>query len=145
MRRSRILRRPWTSSWTANRSRGSISSGSVIAARFAGDNPEKIVRLALYAPLYAEINATWLDRIADPHDRIRLASTFGAYRMVTCADVIRRWNSDLPSDDPTLYREDGIPELVFESLSALDPQAASQAPRAFRCPNGPLADMVRSF
>jgi pimeloyl-ACP methyl ester carboxylesterase len=122
-----------------------FSWGTVAAARYAGDNPDKVTRLALYAPLYAEINATWLDRIADSHDRMRLASIFGAYRMVTSAEVGRRWNGDLPSGNPALYREDGILELLFESLSALDPRSASQTPPAFRCPNGPLADLVRIF
>jgi pimeloyl-ACP methyl ester carboxylesterase len=122
-----------------------FSWGTVTAARYAGNHPEKIVRLALYAPLYGEINATWLERIADPRDRSRLASTFGAYRLVTAAEVIRRWNSDLPTADPARYREDGIPELVFATLSALDPRAPSHEPPAFRCPNGALADMVGIF
>jgi pimeloyl-ACP methyl ester carboxylesterase len=122
-----------------------FSWGTVTAARYAGEHPEKIVRLALYAPLYGEINAAWLDRIADARDRARLASTFGAYRLVTAAEVIRRWNSDLPTDDPALYREDGIPELVFETLSALDPRSPLHQPAAFRCPNGALAGMVGIF
>ena len=36
-------------------------------------------------------------------------------------------------------------ELLFETLAALDPRPGSQDPRAFRCPNGALADMVRVF
>ena len=44
-----------------------------------------------------------------------------------------------------MFREDGIAELVFETLAALDPRAPSQMPRAFRCPNGALADLVEVF
>src|SRR6266446_2646850 len=45
-----------------------FSWGAVAAARYAGDNPKKIVRLALYAPLQAEINATWLAGVAGSQD-----------------------------------------------------------------------------
>jgi pimeloyl-ACP methyl ester carboxylesterase len=120
-----------------------FSWGAIAAARYAGDNPEKVVRLALYAPLYAEIDATWLKRIAGAHDSVGLPATLGAYRLVTLDGLIRRWNGDLPTADASVYREDGIPELVFETLSALDPCSPSRQPPAFRCPNGPLADMIR--
>lgn len=122
-----------------------FSWGTITAARYAGDHPEKIRRLALYAPLFAERNPMWLGRIADPRDPGRLASSFGAYRLVTAASLIDRWNGDLPGGDPARFREDGIAELVFDTLAALDPRAASQKPSAFRCPNGALADLVRVF
>ena len=120
-----------------------FSWGAVAAARYAGDNPEKVVRLALYAPLYAQINATWLAGVAGSQDSGRLAETLGAYRLVTRDGVIRRWDADLPTANPSVYREDGIPELVFETLAALDPRSSSWLPPAFRCPNGPLADIAR--
>jgi len=120
-----------------------FSWGAVAAARYAGDNPEKIVGLALYAPLYAEINATWLERIAGSRDSGHLPATLGAYRLVTLDAVIRRWDADLPTANSSVYREDGVAELVFATLSALDPRSSSRLPPAFRCPNGPLADIVR--
>jgi pimeloyl-ACP methyl ester carboxylesterase len=120
-----------------------FSWGAIAAARYAGDNPERIARLALYAPLYAEINATWLKRIVGTDDSAGLPATLGAYRLVTLEDVIRRWDADLPTANSSTCREDGIAELVFETLSALDPRSSSRLPPAFRCPNGPLADIVR--
>src|SRR5258708_19216286 len=122
-----------------------FSWGGVAAARYAGDNPEKVVRLALYAPLYAEINATWLARMAGSQDSGHRPETLGAYRLVTLDGVIRRWDGDLPTANSFVYREDGIAELVFETLSALDPRSSSRLPPAFRCPNGPLADIARIF
>jgi pimeloyl-ACP methyl ester carboxylesterase len=122
-----------------------FSWGTIAAARHAGAHPRTVRRLALYAPLFAEHNPSWLDRIADVRDRGRLAPAFGAYRLVTGASVIERWNSDLPGGDPELFREEGIGELVFETLAALDPRSGLQVPRAFRCPNGPLADLVEVF
>ena len=46
----------------------------------------------LYAPLYGEVNAMWLDRIADPESRDRLPRSVGAYRFITRADLIARWD-----------------------------------------------------
>jgi len=69
--------------------------------------------------------------------------TLGAYRLVTLDGVIRRWDADLPTANPSVYREDGIAALVFETLAALDPHSSSRLPPAFRCPNGPLADIAR--
>ena len=112
------------------------------------DMPERtdqIARLALYAPLYGEDNIAWLERIADPCDRRRLAPTYGAYRLITLSDLVRRWDDELPTRDSSLFREDGIPELVFEALASLDPLSTSRNPPAFRCPNGALADMVTTF
>jgi pimeloyl-ACP methyl ester carboxylesterase len=119
-----------------------FSWGAVVAARFAGDNPGKVARLALYAPLYGSIDAPRLGDIAGAHGPAGL-DALGAYRLVDLDGLVRRWNGDLPAGDPAACREDGIAELVFETLSALDPSARSRRPPAFRCPNGPLADIVR--
>jgi pimeloyl-ACP methyl ester carboxylesterase len=60
-----------------------FSWGTITSALFAARAPERIARLALYAPLYAEVNPLWLDRIADPEARSRLNPRIGAYRLVT--------------------------------------------------------------
>lgn len=122
-----------------------FSWGTVTGARYAADNPERVARLVLYAPVYVEENKLWLDRIADPDDRRRLVPGIGAYRLITKADVAQRWDADLPTDDPSVYRESGLPEVVFETFAALDPRAGSRNPPAFRCPAGPLADLVSLF
>ena len=122
-----------------------FSWGTITSARYATENPETVRRLALYAPLYAEVNRPWLDRIADPHDCARLNPSIGSYRLVAKADLVARWNGDLPTDDPSVYREADLPDVVFEVFAALDPRARSSDVPAFRCPSGPLADLVRVF
>jgi pimeloyl-ACP methyl ester carboxylesterase len=122
-----------------------FSWGTIGAARYAGENPGKIASLVLYAPLYGETNAAWLDRIADPQSRSSLDPKFGAYRLISLDNVLERWNGDLPPGDPATHREGGIAELLFERCAALDPLASTLAPAAFRCPNGALADLVRVF
>jgi pimeloyl-ACP methyl ester carboxylesterase len=122
-----------------------FSWGTITSAHYAGTNPRRVARLVLYAPLYAEVNPLWVDRIADPRDRSRLNPSIGAYRLMTSADLIARWNADLPTQDPSPHRESDMPELVFEIFSALDPRAGSSCVPAFRCPSGPLADLVSVF
>lgn len=122
-----------------------FSWGTVTTSRYAGEHSERVARLVLYAPLYGEVNAVWLDRIADPESRDRLARGVGAYRLITRADLIARWNGDLPGADPSRYREDGLPEALFEALSALDPGTRSNGVPAFRCPAGALVDLLSIF
>lgn len=122
-----------------------FSWGSVTSALYAGNHAEKVSRLLLYAPLYAHRNEAWLQRIADPADRSRLAPALGAYRQISLNDLIERWNSDLPPADHARYREPGIAELIFETLLALDPQRAVRKPASFRCPNGALEDLLEIF
>lgn len=122
-----------------------FSWGTIVGSLFAERFPEEIRRLALYAPLYAERNETWLARIADPDSGGLLAPKYGSYRLITLQDTFDRWNDDLPTGDPEQFRESGIPELLFETQAALDAGADQRRPRSFRCPNGALADLVSIF
>jgi pimeloyl-ACP methyl ester carboxylesterase len=122
-----------------------FSWGTITSALYAARTPERIARLALYAPLYAEENALWLDRIADPHNRTSLNPRIGAYRLVTKHDLVSRWDGDLPTGNASIYREEGIPELIFEAFAALDSRSRTLEVPAFRCPAGPLADLMSVF
>jgi pimeloyl-ACP methyl ester carboxylesterase len=122
-----------------------FSWGTVTAARYASEFPDQVSRLALYAPLYGESNPDWLNRIADPSDRSRIHPSIGAYRLITQADLTQRWNNDLAADDPNVYRDSRLPEVMFETLSALDRRARSRSPAAFRTPAGALVDLVSVF
>jgi pimeloyl-ACP methyl ester carboxylesterase len=121
-----------------------FSWGTITAGWYASEHAADVRRLVLYAPLFAEKNLMWLDRIGDPADRSRLAGHFGAYRLITMADVIARWDSDAPGD-PRDIREDGVVESLFEAAVRLDALAGSYHPPAFRCPNGAFADLIEVF
>lgn len=122
-----------------------FSWGTVVSARYAGLYPQCVSRLALYAPLYAETNPMWLNRIGDPSDRSRLDPAIGAYRFVTQADIRGRWDADIGSPYPDLYREHDLPDVIFAALAAPDPLAYSREPPAFRSPTGALADLIGIF
>jgi alpha-beta hydrolase superfamily lysophospholipase len=116
-----------------------FSWGGMVAARFAAQCPERVRRLALYAPIYRQVDLSALGRMA-----VHAAGgvTPEAYGLITQADVIGRWDRGLPGE-PAAYRNAGLPELLFETIAALDDRAETHSPPAFRCPRGPLHDLAR--
>jgi pimeloyl-ACP methyl ester carboxylesterase len=121
------------------------SWGTITAAVYATRYPQNVARLVLSAPLYAERNEAWLERIANPADRRKLHPRFGAYRLLTLEELTLRWTGDLEGEDPASYREPNIAEAIFSALSAADPRALSHRPPALRIPNGALVDLVAVF
>jgi pimeloyl-ACP methyl ester carboxylesterase len=121
------------------------SWGTITAALYATRYPQKVARLVLSAPLYAERNEAWLERIANPDNRRQLHPRFGAYRLLTLEELTQRWTGDLEGEDPASRREPNIAEAIFSALSAADPRALSHHPPALRIPNGALLDLVTVF
>jgi len=122
-----------------------FSWGTVTSGAYAAANAGKVARLALYAPLYGERNALWLERIAEPGDPERLLAGIGAYRLMTQGALVARWDADIGGADPALYRDPGVAESIFEVFAALDPASRAPGERAFRCPAGALADLLEVF
>ena len=122
-----------------------FSWGTVVCGRYVERYPQYASRLVLCAPLYAETNAMWLERIGDPRDRSRLDPRIGAYRLIGRDDIRQRWDADIGSSRPDLLREHELPDIVFDALAVLDPLAASREPPAFRSPTGALADLIGVF
>ena len=122
-----------------------FSWGTVTSCAYAAANAGKVVRLALYAPLYGERNPLWLRRIAEPRATERLLPGIGAYRLMTQAALRGRWDEDIGGGDPGRLRGPGVAEAVFELFCALDPGIRSGGEPAFRCPAGALADLVSIF
>lgn len=123
-----------------------FSWGTVVACAFAERYPSLIERLVLYAPLYGEVNDLWIERIGDPDDRTRVNPRLGAYRWVGLADIVSRWDSDIPagrrSED---YREPRVLAAILEALAGDDPGSAGRPERSFRAPTGALVDLFEVF
>ncbi len=122
-----------------------FSWGTITSALFAQHDASRIRRLALYAPLFGERNALWQKRIGCPDNPGVLAGRFGAWRLVSLGDTLARWNDDLHGAEPSQFRDAEVAEALFEAQAAHDPQSQSHTPRAFRCPNGALADLIEVF
>jgi pimeloyl-ACP methyl ester carboxylesterase len=122
-----------------------FSWGTITSGLFAQHHASRIRRLALYAPLFGERNALWQKRIGCPDNPGVLADRFGAWRLVSLEDTLARWNDDLHGAEPSRFRDAEVAEILFDAQAANDPQSQDQTPRAFRCPNGALADLIEVF
>jgi len=122
-----------------------FSWGSIAAARYATEYPDHIARLALYAPLYSEPNPTWLGLIAGPGNPMQLRSDVGEYRSIALSDLTRRWDNEIGDHVIGDYRESGVLECVFQTLWSLNRHVRADGVSAFRCPTGPLFDLLNVF
>jgi pimeloyl-ACP methyl ester carboxylesterase len=116
-----------------------FSWGAITSARYAGENPDKIARLALYAPIYSHTRPIW---VAAGKDQSGERRRLGAYRLVSQASIMARWDAELPAGETSLFRDDAILPILFEITAALDPHAQSRDPPAFSCPNGAIRDLM---
>jgi len=123
-----------------------FSWGTVIACAMAASQPQLLERLVLYAPLYAEVNDLWIDRIADPEDRLRINPHLGAYRHVGEADIRMRWDADIPpGSDASAYRDERVLHAIIDALAAADSGASLDGEKSFRAPTGALVDLFEIF
>jgi pimeloyl-ACP methyl ester carboxylesterase len=110
------------------------SWGTTIAGGFAAEQPGKVNRLVLYAPV-------WLSHDSPPTGE---AAKLGAYRRVTRAAALARWLNGVPEDK----KADLIPPGWFDAWQqatwATDPKSATADPPALRAPNGVIQD-IRGF
>ncbi len=106
------------------------SRGTTIAGGFAAEQPSKVNRLVLYAPVWLPLGAP----AAAPTAQV------GAYRMVTRDGAMKRWMTGVPADKQANL----IPSGWFDQWKATwatDPKAASANPPALRASNGVIQDV----
>ena len=110
------------------------SWGTVLAARFAAERPERLARLALYAPV-------WMWQGPGPSP----SAPPGAWRGVTQAAARTSWLNQAPE----AHRDTLIPAGWFEqwaaSVWAADKESAQTEPPVLRVPNGPLTEVTTDW
>ncbi len=108
------------------------SWGTATMATYAAANPDRVGKLALYAPL-------WLRNAPLPG-----AGTLGAYRTVTKEQAKKRWLNGVPPGK----QGDLIPPGWFDAWAdatwETDPASGKSDPPLLRAPNGVLQD-VRDY
>lgn len=120
------------------------SWGSITTALYTSTiGQARVERLALYAPIFAEVNAGWHAILADPEDPSRLNPLLGPTRLVTEAATRNRWDEEMP--EGAEWRDETVFQALVQSSLADDPQSARHKPQAFRAPNGTLVDLWEAF
>jgi pimeloyl-ACP methyl ester carboxylesterase len=103
------------------------SWGTTTTATFAAENPEKVLRLVLFAPV-------WLPMRPPPYQ--------GAYRTVT-HDSTRATNiNGIPKDRVEDISPSAWYEKWWAATQATDPGGASRNPPGLRAPNGVFKDLT---
>jgi pimeloyl-ACP methyl ester carboxylesterase len=108
------------------------SWGTTIAAGFAAEQPMKVNRLVLYAPV-------WISQEAQP----AAAQKVGAYRTVTRDAALQRWVRGVADSKLADLIPPGWFDAWQKATWATDPKAATQDPPALRAPNGVFLDFQR--
>ena len=119
------------------------SWGSITAATYAASRPEHIDKLALLAPLYGTRNPAWLATLQDPNAPGQINPTLGGYRLVREADLLSRWDPEIPAHQRSTRRDPDVLRALLNSELNADPNSGDK--EAFRVPNGTLHDLFKVF
>jgi pimeloyl-ACP methyl ester carboxylesterase len=107
------------------------SWGTTLMSTYATQNPQKVERLALYAPQWIRTTPSLVQAGPGP---------IAAYRMVRRDQAMQRWLNGVPDDK----KADLIPAGWFDSWAdatwATDPVGAQANPPVLRAPNGTVQD-----
>jgi pimeloyl-ACP methyl ester carboxylesterase len=103
------------------------SWGTVLMATYATQNPAKVERLTLYAPV-------WIRQTPS------LVQASGAYRVVTREQAFGRWMTGVPEDKKATLIPKGWFDKWADATFATDAWGQQQSPPVLRAPNGVVQD-----
>lgn len=113
------------------------SWGTMPASLFATQEPKRVARLVLFAPIVERSNRETKEQA------IRIARLNG-WRLWTVEEQHSRFVEDVPSGQPSV-----LDPRLFEEWArvyvATDPESGRQSPVTVRTPNGPLADILDAW
>ena len=107
------------------------SWGTSLMATYTTQNPDKVNRLALYAPQWIRTTPSPVTAGAGP---------LGAYRVVTRDQALGRWLNGVPEDKKATLIPPGWFDAWADATFASDPWGKTQNPPALRAPNGVIQD-----
>jgi pimeloyl-ACP methyl ester carboxylesterase len=119
------------------------SWGAMTAGYYTSLHSEKVRKLVLYAPLYDNPLHTNLGAGTSLQDKRvpwQFNYSLGAYRLGTAEANNKRWDGEIPVQDKTEYREQGVQDAFNAAALATDPTSNTRNPPALRAPNGVLED-----
>ena len=109
------------------------SWGCMAAARFAGEHPALIDRLALFGPIAHRDPPRYMPRPDGP-----------AWRIVTVEAQWARFIEDVPADEPPVLSRAHFDDWAKLYLDT-DPESRRHDPVGVKTPAGPLIDVLRAW
>jgi pimeloyl-ACP methyl ester carboxylesterase len=120
------------------------SWGAMTAGYYTSLHTERVRKLVLYAPLYnypQHPNQGAGSKLQNKRQPWEFAfDTVGAYRLITAAECLARWDAEIPVTDKSQYREQSVAEAYCAAVVASDPQSGTRSPASQRAPNGVQED-----
>jgi pimeloyl-ACP methyl ester carboxylesterase len=119
------------------------SWGAMTAGYYTSLQSEKVKKLVLYAPLYNNPMHTNLGAGSGNQNKrapMEFNYALGAYRYGSGEGNNKRWDGEIPAQDKTEYREQGVQDAFNAAALATDPTSNSRTPPSLRAPNGVLED-----
>jgi pimeloyl-ACP methyl ester carboxylesterase len=119
------------------------SWGAMLGGYYTSLFSEKVKKLVMYAPAYAFPLHTNLgpgSALQNKRKPYEFNYEMGAYRTNSAAQNQGRWDGEIPVQDKSQYREQGVVDAFAAAALATDPTSASRNPPALRAPNGVLED-----
>ena len=119
------------------------SWGAMTAGYYTTLHSDKIHKLVLYAPAYAFALHTNLgpgSGLQNKRKPFEFNYGVGAYRTNSAAQNQGRWDGEIPVEDKSSYREQGVVDAFAAEALITDPTSNTRNPPALRAPNGVLED-----
>ena len=112
------------------------SWGTTLTATYATQNPGKVERLALYAPVWIRQTASLVQTGPGPTP---------AYRTVRRDQAMGRWLTGVPEDKKSALIPAGWFDQWADATFASDAEGAKMNPPVLRAPNGVVQDGLEFF
>jgi len=112
------------------------SWGTATTATYTTQNPNKVERLALYAPIWIRQTVSLVQAGPGP---------LGAYRKVSRDQALGRWLTGVPEDKKATLIPAGWFDAWADATFATDPEGAKANPPFIRAPNGVIADSADTW
>jgi pimeloyl-ACP methyl ester carboxylesterase len=107
------------------------ATGGHWAAWYASKYPHRVANLVVHSSLYGATTG---------HPLFQTPAPTAAYRLNTAAQLLPSWDSSIPVEDKTEWRDPRVAQAYTEAALASDPTSADREPPSFRAPTGAMLD-----
>lgn len=121
------------------------ATGAMWCGMYAALNPDRVSHLVYYNGLYGGSSRHRMLGSGTANEDPAQPGRFnqggaGAWRLSTGPDLLRAWDSVIPTEDKSQWRDPRVAEAYVQAALASDPTSASRHPASFRAPSGAMED-----